>query len=67
MKELKKYLNMEDFKVILKDVGEVIQGKKNYLCEIDSFVGYGDHGMTIASGFDHALEEIRTNINSKTS
>ena len=57
MNKNKNYLTLEDFRVILADVNEMIQSKKDYISEIDSFIGDGDHGITIAGGFRAALED----------
>ena len=53
-----KNLVFEDFKKIITSIDKTIQENKILLCKLDSFIGDGDHGMTIAKGFDAAMEKI---------
>jgi dihydroxyacetone kinase-like protein len=51
-------LFLEDFKKIITGINNTIQENKILLCKLDSVIGDGDHGMTIAKGFDAAMEKI---------
>jgi len=51
-------LVFEDFKNIVVGINKTIQENKILLCKLDSVIGDGDHGMTIAKGFDAAMEKI---------
>ena len=51
-------LFFEDFKKIIAGINKTIQENKMLLCKLDSVIGDGDHGMTIAKGFDAAMEKI---------
>ncbi|MHB1335805.1 MAG: dihydroxyacetone kinase subunit DhaL [Candidatus Humimicrobiaceae bacterium] len=51
-------LFLEDFKKIINGINKAIQENKILLCKLDSVIGDGDHGMTIAKGFDAAMEKI---------
>jgi len=53
-----KNLVFEDFKKIIIGINKTIQENKILLCKLDSVIGDGDHGMTIAKGFDSAMEKI---------
>ena len=53
----REHLTLEDFRVILADVNELIQSRKDYISEVDSFIGDGDHGITIAGGFRAAVDD----------
>jgi len=54
---MRSYLTFKDFRIILADVNQMIQGKKDYISEVDSFIGDGDHGITIAGGFRSAVDD----------
>jgi len=54
---MRSYLTLKDFRIILADVNQMIQGKKDYISEVDSFIGDGDHGITIAGGFRSAVDD----------
>ncbi len=55
---MEKNLVFEDFKKIITGINKTIQENKILLCKLDSVIGDGDHGMTIAKGFDAAMEKI---------
>jgi dihydroxyacetone kinase-like protein len=57
MSEKRNYLTLKDFRIILADVNMMIQSKKDYISEVDSFVGDGDHGITLAGGFRSAVDD----------
>ena len=54
---MRSYLTLKDFRIILANVNQMIQGKKDYISEVDSFIGDGDHGITIAGGFRSAVDD----------
>ena len=55
---MKEYLNLEDFKIILFGIEKRLSANKEYLCKLDSFIGDGDHGLTISRGFKNAVDII---------
>jgi dihydroxyacetone kinase phosphoprotein-dependent L subunit len=55
---MKNNLYLEDFKKIIAGINKTIQENKMLLCKLDSVIGDGDHGMTIAKGFEAAMEKI---------
>ena len=56
---MKENLNLEDFKEIINGINETIQENKNFLSKLDSFIGDGDHGITLAKGFSKAIEDLK--------
>ena len=54
----KKELDLKDFKNIFKNIQTDINSNVNYLCELDSFIGDGDHGTTISKGINNAIKQI---------
>jgi phosphoenolpyruvate---glycerone phosphotransferase subunit DhaL len=48
---MKDELNLTDFAEIIKNICKTLQENSNYLSELDSTVGDGDHGVTVARGF----------------
>jgi len=54
---MRNFLTLEDFRIILTDVNELIQSKKDYISEVDSFIGYGDHGIKLAGGLRPAVDD----------
>ena len=55
---MKDILKLGDFIKILKNVNQTIQQNLNYLSELDSTIGDGDHGITIARGFRNAVAKL---------
>ena len=55
---MKKNLTLKDFLKIIKDINQILQDKAKYLSELDSTIGDGDHGITIARGFKNAIKKI---------
>jgi dihydroxyacetone kinase phosphoprotein-dependent L subunit len=55
---VKEKLELNDFKNILSAISATITANRNYLCEMDSVIGDGDHGITIASGFEKIVDII---------
>lgn len=51
-------LLFEDLKKIIQRINDVIQENKIVLSDLDRVIGDGDHGITIAKGFDSAMEKI---------
>jgi len=64
---MKTELNLEDVKNYLAALNEAFDASKERLCKLDSVVGDGDHGTTIARGirlgFDKISEENPDSIN----
>lgn len=52
-------LDTKELRDMFMFVCESIISKETYLCELDSFVGDGDHGVTVARGFGRVLELLR--------
>jgi len=55
---LKEKLEINDFNNILTAISKTITTNRNYLCELDSVIGDGDHGITISSGFEKIIKTI---------
>lgn len=55
---MKSTLNFEDFDKIVRNTAKVINENSDFLCELDSVVGDGDHGTTISRGLRKAIEAI---------
>lgn len=55
---MKEKLELDDFKNIIIAISKTITGNRNYLCELDSVIGDGDHGITITSGFEKIVKTI---------
>ena len=49
---------LEDFKKVIPTIYDTIQENADYLCELDSNVGDGDHGTTIARGLKSARHAV---------
>lgn len=45
---------------ILKNIGEVIKDNKQYLTDLDSAIGDGDHGINMNKGFKAVVEKLDT-------
>jgi phosphoenolpyruvate---glycerone phosphotransferase subunit DhaL len=58
---MKDKLHFEDFQRIIKRINDVIQENKIVLSKLDSVIGDGDHGITMAKGLDSAMEKILKN------
>ena len=56
---MKDELNLGDFKKIITNINKTIQDNSEYLSELDSVIGDGDHGTTIARGFKNVVKEIK--------
>ncbi len=56
---MKNELGLNDFLVIIKGINQAIQDNTVYLSKLDSTVGDGDHGTTIARGFRSAVKKNR--------
>jgi dihydroxyacetone kinase-like protein len=55
---LKDELGINDFNNILVAISKTMTANRNYLCELDSVIGDGDHGITISSGFEKIINTI---------
>jgi phosphoenolpyruvate---glycerone phosphotransferase subunit DhaL len=51
-------ISLDDFKNIFTEIRKDIELNIQYLCELDSVIGDGDHGTTIAKGFNNAIKQI---------
>lgn len=51
-------LVLTDFIRIMLNLNKTVQDNVKYLSELDSVIGDGDHGVTIARGFKSALKKI---------
>jgi dihydroxyacetone kinase-like protein len=51
-------LKLGDFKKIIININQTIQENASYLSELDSTIGDGDHGITIARGFRNAVGKL---------
>jgi len=54
-------LLLEDFQRIIKSINDIIQENKIVLSKLDSVIGDGDHGITIAKGLNSAMDKISKN------
>ena len=52
MADSKKVIN------IIKEIGNVIQKEKDFLTELDSFIGDADHGINMARGFKEVEKKL---------
>ena len=43
---------------IIKEIGNVIQKEKDFLTELDSFIGDADHGINMARGFKEVEKKL---------
>lgn len=55
---MKEKLTFEDFKKIITNINDIIQKNKIFLSKLDSVIGDGDHGITIAKGLESAVEKV---------
>ena len=55
---MKEKLELKDFHNIFAAISETMTANRNYLCELDSVIGDGDHGITISSGFEKIVKTI---------
>jgi phosphoenolpyruvate---glycerone phosphotransferase subunit DhaL len=55
---LKDALELNDFSNILAAISKTMSAKRNSLCELDSVIGDGDHGITISTGFEKIVNTI---------
>ena len=60
-------LYLDDFKKIIKNINSTIQENAIYLSKLDSTIGDGDHGITIARGFRNVIEKIEKDKSQKIS
>ena len=51
-------IELNDFHSILIAISKTLTANRNYLCELDSVIGDGDHGITISSGFEKIVKTI---------
>ncbi len=51
-------LKLEDFRAIITNINKTLQENKMFLSQLDSVIGDGDHGVSIAKGFLNAMNKI---------
>lgn len=51
-------LSAKEFKDYFKKIVEMIEDKKDYLCELDRKLGDGDHGVTMSIGWQAINEKL---------
>jgi len=54
-------LTLDDFIRIIKNINLTIQDNITYLTDLDSTIGDGDHGITIARGFKNVIKKLEEN------
>ena len=61
-----KTITLDQWKVVLTEVGDVIAAKEKHLNELDSLIGDGDHGSSMKRGFEAVrsliAESSHTNV-----
>jgi dihydroxyacetone kinase-like protein len=57
---MKEYLDIRDLKSWLKKSAELIEGNREYLSELDSHSGDGDHGANLSRGFQALMKSEET-------
>ncbi len=55
---MKGNLDIKDFKRIMQSINNTIQDNRIVLCQLDSIIGDGDHGVTMAKGLEAAVEKL---------
>ncbi len=56
---MRDYLILKDFENIFFSIRDNLQKNIEYLSKLDSYIGDGDHGVTIFKGFNKIAEEIQ--------
>jgi dihydroxyacetone kinase-like protein len=56
---MKENLDIRDFKRIMQNINETIQDNRIVLSKLDSIIGDGDHGVTMAKGLEAAMEKLK--------
>ncbi len=57
---MKEELDLKDFKKIINSINDAIQENKIHLSGLDSFIGDGDHGITLSRGFLAVMDKIKS-------
>jgi dihydroxyacetone kinase-like protein len=52
----------EDLKTYLRNVVQVMEDNKDYLCELDRKLGDGDHGVTMSIGWQAINEKLEVEL-----
>lgn len=55
-------INFEDLKNIIIDVADTIEDNVDYLTELDSKIGDGDHGVNMNKGFKMIKKKLSTEV-----
>lgn len=59
-------LTAADLKNYLSNVIEMIEEKRDYLCELDRKLGDGDHGVTMSIGWQAIKEKLENELKDET-
>ncbi|RDW20635.1 dihydroxyacetone kinase subunit DhaL [Oceanobacillus chungangensis] len=59
-------LSAREYLNYFKQVTEVIENEKDYLCELDRKLGDGDHGVTMSIGWQSVNEKLDTELLDET-
>ena len=57
---MKETLTLNDFSIVIRNINTTIQENAVFLCQLDSVVGDGDHGTTLARGLGKSVDAITT-------
>ena len=55
-------ITAKEFIDYLKQVAEVMEQEKDYLCELDRKLGDGDHGVTMSIGWQAINEQLNNEL-----
>jgi len=55
-------ITAKEFIEYLKQVAEVMEEEKDYLCELDRKLGDGDHGVTMSIGWQAILKQLNNEL-----
>jgi dihydroxyacetone kinase-like protein len=53
-----RFIDVDTLIVIIKDMASAVVENENYLTELDSAIGDGDHGVNLRRGFDALAERL---------
>ena len=53
-------MNLDKLKKAILDVSKDLTGREEELCKLDSYVGDGDHGITIKKGFTNIIKMMES-------
>src|SRR5699024_11318210 len=55
----KNIITIEDMKLIVKNITEIMETEKDYLCNLDSKLGDGDIGLSMSKGFQAVNQYLK--------